>query len=439
MPPAATKRLLHTRTYELHFDNELEKGVNDEYAIVSHRWLREEITFSTLSNAGLSNPAVRSLSMKKIRGACEKAREHGIDWLWLDSLCINKANSTENETAIKSMFIWYRDAAVCYTYLSDVVFPGAVGLTKPNTGMFEREGQAGRYSEWFERSWTLQELLAPKDMRFFDKDWQFMGTKNHLAIPLGIITRIKVSYLSGSEDIQDANVAAKMSWMAGRKASKIEDVAWSMLGLFNVTTLRPDYGMGAKAFVALEKALIQQFADETIFVWTAPRSGLPKTISNRDWADDEWGLVAPSPDCFRNSGDLLKDNTIRSREACTFSPQGLVLSVPDKEWNQNLNRLYLSQFLFPVAGTLTLALLDAIARRKKEFALTLNCLADDDEGNAKPVQVLLRRKETGMDARHCMFRRYHCSERVLAPKRRRAHYKLLETYTMTVLQPELEN
>ena len=39
---------------------------------------------------------------------------------WIDTCCIDKSSSAELSEAINSMFRWYRNADVCYAFLSDV-------------------------------------------------------------------------------------------------------------------------------------------------------------------------------------------------------------------------------------------------------------------------------------------------------------------------------
>lgn len=75
--------------------------------------------------------------------------------------------------------------------------------------------------------WTLQELLAPPEMRFYDCDWTYFGTKSSLAHDIESVTRINVDYFKGVKHFRKACIATKMSWMAGRTTSRIEDLAYS--------------------------------------------------------------------------------------------------------------------------------------------------------------------------------------------------------------------
>ena len=101
-----------------------------------------------------------------------------LEYIWMDTCCINKEHSKELERAITSMFRWYSSAKVCCAYLPDVSKEqdGFQDLEEdtPRVGSFESSG-------WFTQGWTLQELLAPTTMYFFDRYWRFLGTKETLS------------------------------------------------------------------------------------------------------------------------------------------------------------------------------------------------------------------------------------------------------------------
>ena len=136
------------------------------YAILSHRWLRDEktgakeIPFKDLDQRPFENllqdPTLRD-SLAKIKGTCSKALQHDLEYVWMDQCCIDKQNPAEVSKSITSMFKWYNMATLCFAYLSDVTW--SVDY------IFESK-QDFKNSEWFKRGWTLQELLAPKEMHF---------------------------------------------------------------------------------------------------------------------------------------------------------------------------------------------------------------------------------------------------------------------------------
>ncbi|PIL30991.1 hypothetical protein GSI_05684 [Ganoderma sinense ZZ0214-1] len=105
----------------------------------------------------------------KIRNACAKARHDGFHWLWVDTCCIDKTNSSELSEAINSMYTWYQHATMCYALLHDVPNLKDEDPRKP--------ASAFRRSKWFKRGWTLQELIAHPTVIFLSKDWEAIGAK----------------------------------------------------------------------------------------------------------------------------------------------------------------------------------------------------------------------------------------------------------------------
>ncbi|EXJ92796.1 hypothetical protein A1O3_01349 [Capronia epimyces CBS 606.96] len=458
MPPSATKRLLHTKTYRLHFDDDPEYKKDPRYAILSHRWLSKEITFDKIEHARLEDNDVESPVKLKVKGACAKAQEHKIQWLWIDSICINKANSVEDQKAITSMFTWYRRASVCYTYLSDVVVPATKAKAVYDVGRgpcpcpFWRAEDPSKPSEWFERGWCLQELLAPNQMEFYDRNWTKMGTRAELAEAIAAITRIKPEYLTGEEDFRKASIAAKMSWMAGRKTSVHEDMAYSMVGIFDITSMATGVSDGMKAFFRLQKEIINTsvLADETIFAWKAPASGLPHTSHPAgDWAQDEWGLLAPSPDCFRDCGDIIPDGEARPRrlDGYKVEREGLKFPFPYTDFVPRREQvLQLCLMPLPWLNIIGFEFWKLADSKRKEFAVRLNCVRKDPNGKWRPVQVNLRRSSTGWKMETLVFRRYNCHQLDLAQKRLKElysgwtivgkHRNRMRKKMMTILQPE---
>lgn len=155
------------------------------YAILSHTWLSDgqEVTFEELKSP-VNSKIKGKLGYQKLVSSSRQAEIDGLHFIWADTCCINKASSAELSEAINSMFRWYRNAAVCYAYLSDVSIETS------------KVGEAGylhsrlKNSPWFKRGWTLQELIAPVDVTFYDQEWNFIGTKNELVRPLSAITGI---------------------------------------------------------------------------------------------------------------------------------------------------------------------------------------------------------------------------------------------------------
>lgn len=117
------------------------------------------------------------------------------------------------------MFRWYRDAEICYAYLSDV-HPNLVG---------ENKEHEFRFSKWFTRGWTLQELIAPSDLMFYDSRWNDIGTKLDLQEIIQSVTGIQHLF-----NFEDASIAQRMSWASKRETTRIEDMAYCLMGIFGV-------------------------------------------------------------------------------------------------------------------------------------------------------------------------------------------------------------
>ena len=198
------------------------------YAILSHTWGAdtEEVTFRDLMDGTGKNKA----GYDKIRFCGEQARRDGLQYFWVDTCCIDKSNNNELSEAINSMFRWYRNAAKCYVYLSDVPRPAFDTNDKSNQQPWE---SAFRKSRWFTRGWTLQELIAPASVEFFSKDWEQLGNKPSLERHIHEITGIPVKALQGSS-LSDFSVTERMLWTEKRETTRKEDKAYSLLGIFDV-------------------------------------------------------------------------------------------------------------------------------------------------------------------------------------------------------------
>ncbi|KAH6714009.1 hypothetical protein BKA61DRAFT_656555 [Leptodontidium sp. MPI-SDFR-AT-0119] len=196
-----------------------------KYAILSHRWGAEEVTFADLMNITGKSKA----GYNKIQFCGEQARRDKLHYFWVDTCCIDKSNSTELAEAINSMFRWYRDATKCYVYLPDV--------SRLRTDLADGSNEAWestfRKSEWFTRGWTLQELVAPASVDFFSKEGELLGNKASLERHICERTGIPVNALRKSS-LSNFSVAERMSWAASRETYRPEDKAYSLLGIFDV-------------------------------------------------------------------------------------------------------------------------------------------------------------------------------------------------------------
>ncbi|KAH7036002.1 heterokaryon incompatibility protein-domain-containing protein [Microdochium trichocladiopsis] len=300
-------RLLHTTRHD--FVEFYDDGT-PPYAILSHTWTAgQEVTYQEWLN---HNDIVRArVGYRKIQDACRQARKDELEWIWIDTICIDKSSSAELSEAINSMFAWYRDAAVCYVFLADVP-PVADHPRDDNYLPF-------RHSRWWGRGWTLQELLAPSSLAFFAADWSFIETRENLAGQVKLVTGIAAE--DCKREIRKASVARKMSWLSQRKTTRVEDLAYCMLGLFDIN-MPLLYGEGSKAFVRLQEEIIKRNPDQTIFCWTRD-----------DLVPPNWlGMLAPSPHVFVNSGGFRRisylEDLYRDASIWSITNRGLSISLP---------------------------------------------------------------------------------------------------------------
>lgn len=119
-------------------------------------------------------------------------------------------------------------------------------------------------SRWWQRGWTLQELIAPRSLRFYDSSWQDNDSKSDWAGLISERVGIPPRALHGDLSPNVASVAQKFSWAANRKTTRLEDEAYCLLGLFDVS-MPLLYGEGSNAFRRLQDEIIKSGDDLTIF------------------------------------------------------------------------------------------------------------------------------------------------------------------------------
>ncbi|KAM0702881.1 hypothetical protein Q7P35_010313 [Cladosporium inversicolor] len=352
-----------------------------KYAILSHTWGDDEVTYehvraptaferavSSNSN-GVNYENIRDQNVReckaysKVVGAMRQAASDGHEYIWIDTCCIDKSSSVELSEAINSMNAWYQRAEVCYAILDGV--PG------PDAADFEVEFKASR---WFTRGWTLQELLAPRQVVFFGRplagSWIMLGDRTSLRLLISSRTRIPTKCLTDSDELDDANIAQKMSWAAGRETTREEDLAYCLLGLFSVN-MPLMYGEGPRAFMRLQEEIMKISDDPTIFAWMqdpaqdASEHGFEQHISYerlRDselrelefvglesaklvsLADTSHGLFADSPKAFLNSGEVCSwSNSLTKQLPYHLTNRGLSISLHLKPLSDDPSKnLYLA-------------------------------------------------------------------------------------------------
>lgn len=196
------------------------------------------------------------MGFAKIEGVCCLARERGYGLAWVDTCCMDKSSSAELTENINAMYRYYSCAAFCVVYLSDL--PVLKGDQKQeeviSNGADYQERALNQHGfvvppslknltncRWFPRNWTLQELIAPEYVEFYDCDWIYRGKRdirdpcenpeNSWESTLAAITGISSYILDRRDTLKVIPAATKFSWAANCECTRGEDAAYSLMGL----------------------------------------------------------------------------------------------------------------------------------------------------------------------------------------------------------------
>ncbi|KAL8856242.1 MAG: hypothetical protein Q9178_007159 [Gyalolechia marmorata] len=369
-------RLLHVSTFRL------ESFIDEEcppYAILSHTWGKEETTLQEVQLAetvsSLSS-AKRCLAVGvlpgnlpyeegvwKIAGCAFRAETDGFEYIWCDTCCIDKTNSTELSEAINSMYEWY-SGQLCYAYLEDGPSQDRWDSTVKDL-LFSK-------SRWFTRGWTLQELIAPSSVVFFNATWHPIGTRLDYRDVISKTTNIDIDVLDGQDPLR-CSIANRMSWASRRQTTRIEDLAYCLMGLFGVN-MPLIYGEKRRAFLRLQTEIMKISEDHSLFAWKLPRRVAMGEIPRS-------GLLASQPACFSGF-----------RNFAPFSPHDGDDSIPPFSMTSRGVNINLSM---AKADSRQFGLSD----RSEVFFAVFNC--QDTTDTRVPYWVFLIRESRGS------FRRYH--------------------------------
>ncbi|MCJ1438233.1 hypothetical protein MMC27_007620 [Xylographa pallens] len=304
-------RLVHTKTLEL-VDTETLESI-PAYGILSHRWEEEEVTFQEMQSDEVRR---NKKGFQKIKMCCRIANCDKLEYVWVDTCCIDKRSSSELQEAINSMYQWYEEAERCYAYLFDVETDWKDDQVSSSRAFGE--------SVWFQRGWTLQELVAPHQISFYSHHWRKLGDKHLLQHEISAATGISVDILAGYRRLQDFSVAERMSWASRRITKRIEDRAYSLLGIFDVR-MPMLYGEGKKAFLRLQEEIIKQSDDQSLFAWQGTNIMRP-------------GMLALEPEAFETCHGISNKISMSDRRArkrrhpYSVNNRGLSITLYLKPW-----------------------------------------------------------------------------------------------------------
>ncbi|KAI9567616.1 hypothetical protein HD554DRAFT_924007 [Boletus coccyginus] len=259
-------------------DSHIQEVVQEyfRYATFSHTWEGAEPLFHDVLYGSVHKLA-KSSTVLKLAMFCATVREAGFQWAWCDTCCINKSDGSVLQESLTSMFQWYHKSSLTIIHLKGV-------LSDSELGALER-------SLWNTRAWTLQEFFASRVIRFYTEDWKpYLPDEkvyNHKESPVimaemaratGTDVDVLLSLRPGSD-----NVRQKLCLAATRVATKQEDMAYSLFGIFDLS-LSVTYGEGQQRAVGrLLQEVLTRSGDVSILAWTGKASDynscLPAEIS----------------------------------------------------------------------------------------------------------------------------------------------------------------
>lgn len=259
------------------------------YAILSHTWGKHEISFQDFDLCWEES----NIRCQKILKTCQQALRDNLTYVWIDTCCIDKRSSTELSEAVNSMFNWYARSKVCYAYIED----GRSFNLKA-----EGDIEEFRKCRWFSRGWTLQELITPPKVVFFSENWIEFGTRQSISTILSRITGIDLEILENPapERLFQVSIANRMSWASGRVTTRLEDMAYCLLGLFDVH-IPLLYGEGERAFIRLQEEIMKHSYDHSLLAWGQFYNWTDIVSSNNRGGK----LLAQSPAAFRFSTSIV--------------------------------------------------------------------------------------------------------------------------------------
>ncbi|KAG6333409.1 hypothetical protein ID866_5679 [Astraeus odoratus] len=258
-----------------------------QYATLSHRWGSNELLLEDILHNGsiYDMPPIDGLT--KLQKFCHTVAHHGYSWAWSDTCCINKKNSVELQKAIGSMFLWYQQSALTIVYLADI----------SSTSLMTLSG-----SVWFTRGWTLQELLAPQTMLLYTENWSLYmnSTANnhkqdpHILNQLAQAAGIPPKHLSNFKAGMDST-RSRLQWAVRRQTTVLEDIAYSLHGIFNLH-MPVLYGEGKeKALWRLLKEILSQSHDISVLHWVGEQSSIHSCLPSDIQVYQPLPKVQPDP------------------------------------------------------------------------------------------------------------------------------------------------
>jgi hypothetical protein len=326
-------RLINTITYLIEKFDDPSNAPRSGYAILSHTWILKpdkELELEDIRTAGTDVAKANLVRLNpKIRETCKlaQAQTPAISHAWIDTICIDQNSSSDKSEAINAMYRYYQDAKICFTHFFDVDGRGII-LTDPNPNQPDTDDMKAvrkefTHARWFKRGWTLQELLAPPRLLFYDKNWNLLGSRNDLCNTIAGITHIEPGVLRDAQQMRACSIAKRMSWAAGRQTRRPEDKAYSLLGIFGVN-MPMIYGEGDRAFIRLQEEIIKISDDHSLFAWS-----MSEDRNNS-------ALLARSPDPFAGCTNITRELLRTGNYPYSVNNRGISMQLSLIPWSTNV-------------------------------------------------------------------------------------------------------
>jgi hypothetical protein len=230
------------------------------YVMLSHKWEDNEPLFQRVIHIAVYD-LDESPTHDKLQMFCKIVRDAGFNWAWSDTCCIDKSDHSVLQEAMVAMFKWYQGSAMM------LVFLRGVRSTSQRGALVE--------SIWNTRGWTLQEYIAAKVIRFYTEDWTLyldLDLPNHKESPEVTSEMEEATGVSPQELMALrpglTNIREKLCLASTRQTTRVEDAAYSLLGIFSVTGINPIYGEEERSLGHLLAHVLAGSGDVSILAWT---------------------------------------------------------------------------------------------------------------------------------------------------------------------------
>ncbi|KAF8430779.1 hypothetical protein L210DRAFT_3730379, partial [Boletus edulis BED1] len=259
------------------------------YVMLSHKWEDKEPLFQQVVHLAVYELETSS-THDKLQTFCKIVQDAGFNWAWSDTCCIDKSDHFVLQEALVAMFRWYQGSAMVIVFLRGV---------RPSSP----RGALAR-SIWNTRAWTLQEYIAAKVIRFYTEDWTLyrdLEMPNHKESPEIISEMEQVTGVSAQQLMTLrpglGSIREKLRLASTRRTTRVEDAAYSLLGIFSAIGIPPMYGEGEEASLGrLLANVLTRSGDASILAWTGESSRFNSCLPARISVFSRSHLLPPIPD-----------------------------------------------------------------------------------------------------------------------------------------------